>query len=259
MDRGRIKTTLLLLLLTVNLVFLGIIVTDRVEAARLESEARTALTEALARMGIAVAYGAIPREEAQPRYFIGRDVDAEREVATALLGEPEARDEGGGIYHYQSPLGQAQFRGGTFWLAFQGQSYSVLETGALVERMGLTDNAGTGDDVYRTYSLRIEGRRVQNGQVTFHFADGYVRELGGSALWGARQGYAAGPQQDVATALIILAGYLREIDTVSRFERVEMGYYLLEGPGYLELRPVWLVETDVGIFSVDRQSGEVRR
>ena len=263
MDRGRIKTFVLLLLLTVNVVFLALIVTDRVEVARLRNEARVELTQVLSRMGIALDPEVIPEEEAQPLYFIARDIDAEREVAAMLLGEPEERDAGGGIYHYQSSVGQAQFRGGSFWVELVGRTYRISDTGPLlVDQMGLWAPTGSGDDTQITYTLALDrqrpDQRVINGQVTFHLVEGYVREISGTALWGERHAYVTGQQQDAATALLTLAGHLRERQTVSRFLQVEMGYYLLEGSGYLELRPVWIVATDDGWFSVDRQSGEIR-
>jgi len=263
MDRARLKTFVLLLLLTVNLIFLAFLVTDWAQTARQRSEIRAELIDALHRMGITMAYEAIPEEGPQTIYFIARDVAAERQVVAALLGDVSESDVGGGIYHYQSPQGQAQFRGGTFWIELADNIYRPSDTGPLlVERMGLWAPTGSGDGSQLTHTLAIDRQRpdqlVINGQVTFHFVDGYVREISGTALWGTWQSYLAGQQQNAATALITLAGYLLNEGEVSRFERMEMGYYLLEGSGYLELRPAWIVITDGGIFSVDRQSGEVR-
>jgi len=176
MDRARIKTFILLLLLAVNLVFLTILVVDWTNAARRSAEARADLITSLDRMGITLRDSAIPAETPQQMLFVERDLQE----------------------------------------AYNGEPTSPVSPG-------------------------------------LHTSDQFLED------WGTLRRYDAGPQLDVTTALIALAGYVQEDGAITLFTRVEMGYYLLEHPGYLELRPVWIVETDGGVFSIDRQSGEIRR
>ncbi|MCL2569418.1 MAG: hypothetical protein FWE12_08365 [Oscillospiraceae bacterium] len=261
MDRARIKTFILLLLLSVNLVFAAMLAIDFAEAARQRAETRAELVRALDRMGITIAPGAIPDDAPQAIYFSERadQLHAESVLVTAVLGDSWGVPEGGGIFRWESRAGVGQTRQGSFWFALEPQIHPIADTGYLLDQMGLIACAGLQIDSSVTYTQSIEGRQIVNAQITFYFADGYISELSGSALWGGRRHYTVENQQDITTALIALAGHLRDNGTVSRFFDVEMGYYLLEGPGYLELLPVWIVGTDGGTFSIDRQSGEIRK
>ena len=264
MDRARIKTFLLLLLLAVNLVFLALIVTDRIQEARLQSETRTELVQALERLGIDIDYAAIPDCEPQPVIFIERDTQAEDAAATAILGGPaQGIHEGGGIYRWTGTYGEGETRQASFWFALARElSDTEADFQRLLEAMDVTvrqmELVIPGNNWEVTFVLTEDGLPVMGSQITFSGFANMLFEVSGTALWGERQRYAAGPQLDVTTALIALAGHLQETHTATRFERVEMGYDLLEGPGYLTLRPIWIVATDGGTFLVDRQSGEIR-
>jgi len=258
MDKARIKTFVLLLLLSVNLLFIVMLTIDFAEEARQRAETRAELVLALDRMGITIDPEAIPEDVPQAIHFAERSyqLHAEAFLVTAALGASTGIHEGGGIYRWEGPYGIGQTRQGSFWFEFTRQRYTERQTEWALAQMGLTVRADI--NAPGTYRQTIAGRQIINTHITFRFADGYISEMSGTALWGGRQPYAASNQQDVTTALITLAGHLRDHDAVTRFQRVEMGYYLSEGPGYLELLPVWIIETDAGTFSVDRQSGEVR-
>jgi len=265
MDRARLKTFVLLLLVLVNLAFLGLIALDAMQTRRLEREMREELVWALRGMEISAEESQIPQSEEQALYFLSRDPLAEARIAGNLLGHAEGTDEGGGVFRYVSldeGRGEAEFRSGSFhfWLEESHFGEDAIED--LLNRLELTARSPIvtedGGDTRRTYSLLLHGLPVVNGEVTFLFVSGMLQEVFGTALWGSTQRYAGSPQVDVTTALISLAGHLLETADVSRFESVEMGYYLLEETGLLELRPVWIVRTDGGTFSVDRQSGEIR-
>ena len=260
MDRTRIKTFILLLLAVVNLIFLALIGIDRIQMTRLISEARTELSAALYGMGIAIDPDALPDWSDQAVYLLSRDLSREREVAAAVLGEPlESWHAGGGIYQWEGPYGGGETRLGSFSFKFAGQGVPDADTEQLLRQMGLTARptgaAALPDGAWQFYTLTIDDDLpVMGSQVGFHLTGGYLLEVGGTALWGTRQGYAAGQLLDVTTALIGLAGHLQG-SGVERFDRVEIGYYLIEGR---ELRPVWVVTTDSRVFSVDRLSGEIR-
>ncbi|MCL2828830.1 MAG: hypothetical protein FWD99_08870 [Oscillospiraceae bacterium] len=254
MDKSRVKTFILFLLLAANLAFLGILLTDRVHTVRIDQGAKVALVQVLENMGFSMDVAAIPDTRDQAFYRLIRDIAAEVRVADSVLGNAARTEAGGGIYHYTSSQGYAQFRAGSF--RFQLNTPADAQT--MFDYLQLTAREPIWAADVLVYPLTIEDMLVFNGQVVFYYPDGQLREISGPALWGTRRRYASGPLQDVTTALIQLADHLRERGTVSRFEYMEMGYYLAEGIGYLELRPVWIVTTDGGAFSIDRQSGVVR-
>jgi len=265
MDRAKLKTFVLLLLVLVNLTFLGLIALDAIQTMRLESEMRTELVWALRGMGISVEEDQIPTSEEQALYFLSRDFTTEARIAANLLGQAEGVDEGGGVFRYiglDEGQGTAEFRSGRFHFLLEEQQLGEDSIEGLLTQLELDTRGSTvaedGMGTRQTYSLLLHGLPVVNGEVTFFFSSGMLQEVIGTALWGNTQRYAGSPQVDVTTALISLAGYLLERADVSRFASVEMGYYLLEEAGVLELRPVWIVQTDGGIFSIDRQSGEIR-
>jgi len=267
-DRARLKTFILLLLLTVNLVFLSLITMDRIQTVRQAQETREELNQVLSDLGIRMEIRNLPAAEGQALYLISRDIEAERQAVNILLEVPEKRDEGGGIHSYISGGGRAQFCENFFQFHFTGQhtaSEASIQATAeeILDSLGLT----TGFPVHSrseiaemlTYIPTIDGLNIANGQISFLFSQGILQEIKGPALWGQTQRYAAGEQLDATTALIRLADHLQEGGVASRFLAAEMGYYLLEGPGYLEFRPVWIIETDSGAYSIDRQNGEVRK
>jgi len=262
MDRARIKTFILFLLAVVNLIFLALIGIDRIQTVRLISEARTELIWALDGMGIHIDYEAIPDWTAQTVYVLSRDIERETEVASGILGTPmESQHVGGGIYRWLGPYGEGHTRLSSFWfdLADQGFSGPRADTEELLRQMGLTaqfiNTITHPNHVLLMYILTIDdGLPVLGSQISFHFSGDYLQAFGGTMLWGTRQGYTVGQQLDVTTALIALGGHLQDHD-ISRFYQVEIGYYLVDSR---ELRPVWVVTTDGGIFSVDRLSGEIR-
>lgn len=83
-------------------------------------------------------------------------------------------------------------------------------------------------------------------------------ELSTSVVWEQMQRYTIESQVDVITALVSLGAYLENPPGGVRFERVEMGYALLDSPALIEFRPAWIVTTDMGLFLIDRQNGEIR-
>jgi len=269
MDRARLKTFVLILLVLVNLTFLSLIVTDAISSMRRHTEARAELVRVLEDMGISIEESQIPYNEEQTLYFLSRDFVAEGRIAAAVLGgTATAIDEGGGIVRYENPdgLGEGEVRSSTFRFQLANQqldteSYERLLNQLELSVRDLSISVGKADN-WQThgYQLTFAGVRVVNGRVsfTFCFDNGMLQEVSGTALWGNVQRYTGSPQLDVTTALVSLAGHLLEREGVSRFEHVEMGYYLHERTGLLGLRPVWVVETDVGTFSIDRQNGEIR-
>lgn len=265
MDRARLKTFILVLLLLINLTFLGLIAIDVMQTARLQSEVRAELVRVLDGMGISIDESRIPHGEEQEPYFLSRDIALERRIAAAVLGGYATEtDEGGGIFRYvgYGGVGEGEIRSGFFRFQMRDKQLGEDASGRLLEQLELRASSPISyalpDGTVRIYTLLEGGRPIINAQVSFTFSDGYLQEVAGTALWGDAQRYAGRPQLDATTALISLAGHLLETGGVTRFESVEMGYYLLEGAGVLELRPVWIVQTDAGTFSIDRQSGEIR-
>jgi len=265
MDRARLKTFVLLLLILVNLTFLGLIAIDAIQTMRLEREMRTELVWALRGMDISIEESQILQSEEQALYFLSRDPIAEARIAANLLGQAEGVDEGGGVFRYaglEEGRGEGEFRSGSFHFQLGDQQLGEDYIEGLLNQLELTARSPIiteeGADTWRTYTLLLHGLPLVNGEVTFLFSSGMLQEVFGTSLWGSTQRYAGSPQVDVTTALISLGGHLLETAEVSRFEAVEMGYYLLEEAGVLELRPVWIIRTDGGTFSVDRQSGEIR-
>jgi len=266
MDRARIKTFVLLLLLAANVTFLSFIVVDTMQTARMQSEARAELVATLAGMGIVIDYEQIPDSEAQMLYFITRDFLVEGRVAAAILGgSATVYDEGGGIFRFRSQegLGEGHIHAGAFrFFHLEAQDLDRDDTGELLSLLELQAREPVmiedGASMWLAYPLTLNGFPLINGRAVFLFVDGILEDISGTALWGDLSAYAGRPQVDVTTALISLAGHLRERSDVSRFETVEMGYDLVDGVGILELRPIWIVETDGGTFTVDRQNGDIR-
>jgi len=258
MDSARIKTFLILLLLTVNVVFLSLLAVDRFQAVQFERQERAELVLALARMGVVIEQGVIPANGVQATYFLSRDVADERLFLETFLGVPlSERHQGGGLYQWEGLYGFGETRLGSFSMTLTDSAYELSDTGLLLGRMGFSGERTDSSLREVTYRLSLDGLFVIGGYVTFRFAEARLEAISGTALWGGRQRIETGVQLSVTTALVTLAGYVQG-QAITRFTTVTMGYYLLEAPGLLELRPAWVIQTDDGAFVVDRLSGEIR-
>mgnify|MGYP001066516461 CR=1 FL=1 len=113
MEWPKLKNIIILILLLVNGFLLVLVVGREFQVSRYERSAFTQAGQVLAQNGITVDEDLLEqavRESLVP-LTVQRDLQAEMDIAQALLGGQAVRtDQGGGLYGYDSDRGSALFR-----------------------------------------------------------------------------------------------------------------------------------------------------
>jgi len=266
-DRSRIKTFVLLLLLLVNLSFLCVYILDSVSAARLQAEGKQELAAALSKQGIQIGAEQIPDGGRTEIYLAARDLALELALVEAVLGDAAQLNQGGGIYAYESAGGTARFQDtGDFEIrpspgAVPATDDPAAGIGSLLLAMGLAAEPLRADEAAGTvtYVCLVDGHPVQDCLVTFTFEDSALTSIAGRRPMDTHQKQASGDLLGIGTSALIMARYISSGEQVaSRVISITEGYSMSTG-AYADARitPTWRIETDGGIYSVNRGTGDV--
>jgi len=250
MDTGRLKTIVILLLLSVNLAFGGILISERLGTAENNAQTRSELTDVMAGLGITITEDQIPSAANMARYSILRTHEAEEQLVIALLGPVQGQDQGGNIWYYENENGWAWCRGGGSFeimvLAGGGALEKQMESGGLrVKREGDKYICLTGDSEVFNCHFSIS-QRSGGIYLTGRFLLG-TPEKGGDV-----------DCADVATLLMNFCDRIRDAGGVfSRVEKIMSGYVLNVTASGMELVPVWQMTTDGGVWYMDLVSSRL--
>lgn len=252
MEIGKLKNVAIILLALVNISFASIIATDRIREARLQAAERRGLAAALERLGVSISESSIPCAEDLYIYDVFRDKDKEALAAGRLLGATEAEELGGNIFLYKSAKGEAQFRGGgNFEITLYETSLSdsaivkVLEPQATAASENVFVCAFKGKPVF---NCRITVTRLPTGETV----------ATGSRLPGTPQNEARADALGPATLLLSFADEMSSRGIIiRRIERISAGYLLADTASRLQLKPVWRLETDGGVYYMDAVEGKL--
>ncbi|MBR5114191.1 MAG: hypothetical protein IK101_02745 [Oscillospiraceae bacterium] len=259
MDGRRIKTLVILILLTVNLFFGGIIIMQRAQSRGMEAREREELSRVMSDAGIELPPDMIPRAKALKRCSVVRDASLERAFAAALIGEAEPVEQGGGIVSYENENGRATFRsGGEVEAVIFDKSALSASVRAEDYVAGLLGKSGfeikNGELV-----LSVGGMRVFNCVLTATAADeGIVVE--GRRLTGApSESEEAAP----VSAYTALMAYLRAVSedgsVVKQIVGVTQGYVFEYSASAGTLEPVWRIQSDGGAVYISAVDAEIIR
>lgn len=273
MEWRRLKNIIILILLLLNGFLLVLVGARRGEAIRYDRAALDRTVEVLAGRGIQVDPDTLAPAGSLLPLTVERDLDAEQKLAQALLGsEARADNRGGGLYLYQSDLGELSLRaGGEFsaelaenprWSADQPRDHAA----ALMQSMGVdaawigTDAQG-GGTVVRFRQL-WDGIPVFSCEVRLVYEGGLLRAIQGTLLTGGQAGEEPGEILTLPTALMrFLDGVTAAGDVCSSIRSMEAGYRIAAQPlsGGVRLTAVWLVTSDTASYYLDGATGELTR
>jgi len=244
MDSGRLKTIVLLILLGVNLAFAGILLSERADSAELASQQRTELIAVFSSLGIEIGAEEIPDSAALPGGTILRDTEKEAAFVRALLGDVQARDQGGNIWYYENENGWAWCRGGG---NFEIMVFSGLGS--------LEDALSRGGLQFRreedNYLCLSGDTAVFNCRFSLSQRAGGVY-ISGRFLLGQPQSEESTREADVSTLLLRFYDRIRDSGGIfSRVEGIQPGYVLGFSASGMELIPVWQIATDGGAWYYD--------
>lgn len=274
MERSKLKTIIILILLLVNIFLLVLVGGQLVQEYRAQ---RTALANAgliLEQNGIAVSDEALTQMGLTTLASLSaaRDTQFEAALATALLGEDAAcTNQSGGLYVYTGEAGSVLFRaGGEFTADFtvpiptedtpQSHSEALLRTLKLSAEEVSWVNTPSGE-VEGTFLQTVEGVPVYTCSLVFRYTDKGLASISGTLLPAAPSASSGAPALDGATALIrFLSGILDSGDVCSSVTAIRPGYRMTYSfSGSISLSPVWLVSTDASAYYLDGITGQLSR
>ena len=264
MDRCRLKNTIILILLLINVFLLGSMAYRSTAARSAHNQAGEQLVELFAADGLELDPGAIPVETPPPGCVLARDTALERSAAVYLLGGGLVHSERGGVYSYSGSKGAALFReNGDFEAAgtlassegeefcerfFRDFHYADLTT--------QLDGDGSGTI---TACRKYGGLTVFNCAVTFTLDQGAVTGASGTLLPETAAGSTETDLLSAQAALIAFQSMRRETGAVaSSVAEMHLCYELQSSTAApMSLVPAWCIVTDTVNYYVNCASGAV--
>ncbi len=253
MSGSKIRNIVILLLLTVDLVLLGIFGWRQLSAAQMERQAVKDAAAALERLGMS-APEELLKENGPVLYLMEeeRNVSAEQALAELLLGSFSLKSQGGGICTGENSRGRVRLsNAGAFELILYdpGELKNARTAEELFGRFAET----AALPVLRENTQFVAGAPVFDRDVTLKETPEGLSVSGG-LLAGELYVTDGSPSKSLTAALLALAGE-RKNDVRGETERVtaaELGYRAeLLAENYTALRPVWRITTDRGVYTVD--------
>lgn len=265
MDRFRLKNIIIFILVLVN----GFLLASLAQRQNAEREAFRRTTEQLVGIfegdGMALDARAISQDRPPDGVAFSRDMEREADAAAFLLGKsPTVSDQGGGIYHYTGPSGEAFFRSnGSFEASGVLAAEDVEDFCRDFCRAFSFDPPEEGMDQDGAFSASAVhgGLTVFNCTVTFTVSGGVLTAVSGTLL--PKSGVEAteageDPPLSAAGALVAFQRMRRESGVVaSSVTGTQLCYELQNSGADISLAPVWQIVTDTEDYYVNCYTGAV--
>lgn len=264
MERFRLKNIIILILVLLN----GFLLFSLAQRRTSERDAFHRTSEQLAALfeedGMTLEPGAISRDLPPDGVTLTRDTALEEQAAAFLLGEAlSSSDQGGGLFHYAGPAGEALFR-----------SSGGFEAAGTLAREDVEDFCR---DFCRTFSyeapdLRLDeegngvltapgiyGRLpVFNCAVTFTVENYVLTAVSGTLLPKTGAAVPADQPLSAAGALVAFQRMRRESAAVaSTVTDTRLCYELQVSGASMSLAPAWRIVTDTEDYFVNCLTGAV--
>lgn len=273
MEWPKLKNIIILILLLANLFMVSLVLVQERSAVRYRQQALDNAVSVLESNGIRVDRERIPDSEESEILTVARDTETEDALASALLGECEAAELGGGRRAYESAKGTAEFRGnGNFSVSFSGGGRSARKSGgeeehaaAVLKEIGLsarlTGRTDTDGGTVLTYCQTWKNVPIYSCAITLEYENGSLRSISGLRLMGTPQTAGDGGEPISApTALIRFLNGIGDLgDVCGEIIAMESGYILTASAEETRLIPAWYVTTDTGTYSLNALTGALER
>lgn len=271
MDSSRLKTIILVLLLSLNIALLAVVIADRQASITADEELQRTALSVLEENGLQLADGTELSAQ-QPRvYSVTRSLDDEEKYAGAVLGNPLSVQDSGGIRYYEGSTGMGRFHGtGEFEVYLTSGTYTGSDNGirtsiAFLKDMGvevyepLTVSTNGNSGVIVTTVCAVKDAPVYNCAVTLSFIDESLMAISGyRPFYDVKESESGEAPLDIYTVLLRFLSVIRSEGAVGReLTDVELGYKLVSSlSGESLLTPVWHFVTDTGEYYIDGLTGE---
>ena len=272
MDNRVLERIVIIILLLLDLVLLGIVLTDRAEARRSETETAYRVTEVLRENGVTVNGNTVPVQAAPPGCTLVRSSEQEQAMVKKLLkGSVAIEDLGGNILHYRSRRGQAVLRGSGETDVLLNRGTTVMRgspektCARILRRMGVAAEAcGAGiseadGNAYAEFYCCRDDYPVFNAVLHFDFSGDNVDMIIGTRIFDSLTEEDDSGLMDSVSALLRFTELLQSGEfSCTRLEDFRPGYLLsVLVSGESILTPVWRLETDGGVLLINAESGRI--
>lgn len=213
--------------------------------------------------GVSLSESAVSFEVPPAALTLTRDQTVEKAMAAQFLGDDlTSSDEGGGIFMFTSPVGQAVFRSaGSFEITGNlGENSSVIVQNFCKDYgyeapptwFNPLDNGITNaQQIYQGYS-------VEGSSVTFLIEDGELCSVSGTFLPAA---FSVSQSERLLSAPTALIAFLEARRTsgavVSAVTNIYPCYQYQNTTSAMALTPIWCIVTDTVNYYVNCSSGAV--
>jgi len=266
LDRYRLKTVIIIILLLVNCFLIGSLAVRKSSehAARVQTEEQ--IVALFAADGMTLDRSAISQHTPPSGLSLNRNPALDRAVAAFFLGEPLSQNNQGDTYTYTGNSGAAIFRSnGSFDIAgtlsmgdIQELCYDFCKEFSYAEPVFMFDESGAGSAVAVAHHNKLP---VFNSTVSFSFnSDGTLSTVSGTLL--PESGTSTGSAQEPLSAVGALTAFQkmrRETGAVVSFITDMYPCYELQRSttALISLVPAWCIVTDTAKYYVNSVTGVV--
>lgn len=266
MDSSKLKNIILVVLLAVNIVFAGLLLGFKRDAASSEKSMKKDLISVYAQHGIELSDSIDVSAAAPEEYILTRSEESELAAVKALLGHAAVYDQGGNVLYYSCEKGEACFRGtGEMEIIFSGSSWKFngdAESAAkkAAKKLGIDPfvrAVDAGDLTVVELGWRFRGSEVFNSRIEMNFSQQALLMSVGQRAFDEVFGTTGAETKNCAAALVSFLALIAErgydCDAVYSVE----GGYIISVPvsGEATLTPVWEIETNNGNYYINAVSG----
>jgi hypothetical protein len=267
MDSSKLKNIIIIVLLIINLVFAGMLVSSNAEGKSSSRQARESLAAVLQNKGITLADDVDISQEAPAEYSLRRDLDSEESAVRKLLGSCTAYDQGGNVYFYSCNKGDARFRGtGEIEIVFDSCAVptgndAVSSAMKAAKKLGIETVEVSDESDGDVTSVRLagcfRGSEIFNSRIEFTFSKDDLLLLVGQRPFDTVVGKTDSQALDCATAIMRFVQLMDEQGVFfSEITEVSAGYVTsvsVSGGGVMT--PAWRIKTDSGVYCINAVTG----
>lgn len=274
MPVSKLKNLAILILLLANLALLAVLVPARLARAQEADRLRESLSQRCAAEEVELTPDVIPNTVDLYALELGEDEDADLAAATALLGQELVVQDDSTRYQslYSSAAGTcAVSRSGAFSARLQDQDEAgdltaaarrILQNmGFSIQTMGQPQRIRAG--VYTvTATQAVLDVPVLSGGLTLTFSNNCLTQVEGTFFTGCARLQRISEEGSISAADAVVAFLAARYQlgwVGSAITAISQGYIRSEtaAAAAVHLTPVWVLETDTGVFQVNGLTREV--
>lgn len=269
MPVSKIKNIIIVALALVNLIFIAVLISDSIADRSERREALRSLSSIMSDNGVALDIDGISEDQELPALSAKPGEDIRSRIASAILGDTECSDQGGGVYLYSGAGGQAVFRsGGEFELTLSAAEFDISGSaektvGRILKKTNINAEIISAEEDGGTQTVTAvcvyNGIQIFNCRMEFVFTGGSLAGISGRLSMDINEKTEKTVTISSATALMKFLELIRRGRVeCTEIYNVSAGYLMSVTPlGDCEFNSAWLIGADLGNYYIDAETGRL--